>query len=45
MCDRCDRRDDEMRWFVMLVRQGLKLIVAGIEARYGLRERDERRAA
>ena len=38
MCDRCERRDDELRWFVLLVRQGLKLIVAGIEARYGMNE-------
>ena len=48
-CERCARRDDDLRWFVLLVRQGLKLIVRGIEARYRLdepkRARDEQRAA
>lgn len=45
MCEQCRRRDEELRWFVMLVRQGLKLIVAGIESRYGLNERRADRAA
>lgn len=38
MCQQCDRREerDDVRWLAMLVRQGLKLIVVGIERRYHL---------
>jgi hypothetical protein len=28
--------DDGVRWLALLLRQGLKLIVAGIERRYGI---------
>lgn len=38
MCDHCQRRDDDLRWLALLIRQGLKVIVVGIERRYGLRE-------
>lgn len=31
-----DREVDEVKWLAMLIRQGLKLIVAGIERRYRL---------
>jgi hypothetical protein len=30
--------DDGVRWLALLIRQGLKLIIAGIERRYGLGE-------
>ncbi len=47
-CDRpdcrCARDAEEIRWLVLLVRQGLKLIVVGIEKRYGIEDK-ERRAA
>jgi hypothetical protein len=34
--------DDGLRWLALLIRQGLLLIVCGIEARYGLkRDRDK----
>jgi hypothetical protein len=29
-------REDDVKWLALLIRQGLKLIVAGIERRYGL---------
>jgi hypothetical protein len=29
-------RQDDVRWLALLVRQGLLLIVCGIEKRYGL---------
>lgn len=32
-----ERKDDDIRWLALLVRQGLKIIVIGIERRYGLR--------
>lgn len=41
MCECCDRREEreeDARWLAMLIRQGLKVIVVGIERRYGLRE-------
>lgn len=28
--------DDGVRWLALLIRQGLKLVIAGIEKRYGL---------
>ena len=38
--------DDSVRWLALLIRQGLKVIVAGIDAKYGEsrseRERRER---
>ncbi len=46
-CDRPDcrcERDDEVKWLALLVRQGLKLVVVGIEKRYGIEDK-ERRAA
>lgn len=45
------KRDDDLRWLALLIRQGLKLIVTGIETRYGLAEatqaqqREHRRTA
>lgn len=45
MCERCERRDDDLRWLALLIRQGLKLIVAGIERRYGIGEHKQERAA
>ena len=30
-------KQDDVRWLAMLIRQGLKIIVVGIERRYGLR--------
>lgn len=47
MCDQCQRKqDDDVRWLALLIRQGLKVIVAGIDKRYGEsrteRERRER---
>ena len=43
----CQKRDDEVKWFALLVRQGLKTIVVGIEKRYGLEHetQKDRRAA
>lgn len=39
MCEQCDRKHDaDMKWLAMLLRQGLKVIVVGIERHYGLRE-------
>ena len=29
-------KDDDVKWLALLIRQGLKLIVVGIERRYGL---------
>jgi hypothetical protein len=38
--------DDDVKWLALLIRQGLKLIVVGIERRYGLCEdTKEKRAA
>jgi hypothetical protein len=37
--------DDSAKWLALLLRQGLKLIVSGIEKRYGLCDDKERRAA
>ncbi len=34
---------DDVKWLAMLIRQGLKLIVAGIERRYGLGSHRPRR--
>lgn len=31
-----DSSADDVKWLAMLIRQGLKLIVAGIERRYSL---------
>lgn len=39
----CDHDHDE-KWLALLIRQGLKLIVVGIERHYGLQERDKRAA-
>jgi hypothetical protein len=36
MTDTQRQDDDRVRWLALLIRQGLKLIVAGIERRYGL---------
>lgn len=36
--------DDGVRWLAMLIRQGLKLIVAGIEQKYGLDDSKTRSA-
>ncbi len=47
-CDRPDcrcARDDEVKWLALLVRQGLKLVVVGIEKRYGVGDEKEKRAA
>lgn len=45
MTDRQDRTDDGVKWLALLIRQGLLLIVAGIERRYGLdRHKEENRA-
>lgn len=39
MCERCEQqKDNEIRWLALLIRQGLKVIVVGIEQRYGLRQ-------
>lgn len=42
MCEQCsqkdDQRADDLRWLALLIRQGLKIIVVGIEQRYGLRQ-------
>lgn len=35
---------DDIRFLAMLIRQGLKLIVVGIEKRYGLDEKRDRAA-
>ncbi len=38
MCEQCERqKNDDLRWLALLIRQGLKVIVVGIEKRYGLR--------
>jgi hypothetical protein len=39
MTDAQRQDDDGVRWLALLIRQGLLLIVAGIEKRYGLRSR------
>ena len=46
-CERCARRDDDVRWLAMLLRQAFLMVAKGIERRYELGEkpRDERRAA
>lgn len=31
-------KDDDVKWLALLIRQGLKVIVAGIEKRYGLED-------
>jgi len=31
------QQDDGVRWLALLIRQGLLLITAGIEARYGMK--------
>lgn len=37
--------DDSVRWLALLIRQGLLLIVAGIERKYGINgHKDENRA-
>lgn len=39
-------KDDDIKWLALLLRQGLKLIVSGIERHYGLAEDGkEKRAA
>lgn len=40
MCEQCQAKaeQDDTRWLALLIRQGLKLIVVGIEKRYGLGE-------
>lgn len=48
MCSECQRReikpdDDGVRWLALLLRQGLKIIIAGIDGRYGESERDRKR--
>lgn len=49
MCEHCQRQRDDVKWLALLIRQGLKLIVSGIERRYGLRDQQDgprrRRAA
>lgn len=35
----CGREDDGVRWLAILIRQGLLVIVASIEKRYGLKPR------
>ncbi len=37
--------NDDVKWLALLLRQGLKLIVAGIEARYGIGGGKQDRAA
>lgn len=34
-CPCCQRQESEVKWLALLLRQGLKVIVAGIDARYG----------
>lgn len=42
----CQReREDDTRWLALLVRQGLLLIVRGVERRYGLGTGKDRRTA
>lgn len=43
-CPCQQRHDDHVRWLALLLRQGLKVIVAGIDERYGesRKERDRR---
>ncbi len=41
----CQReREDEVRWLAILIRQGLKLVVVGIEKRYGIEDKGGRAA-
>lgn len=44
MCEQCKQqeRESDVRWLALLIRQGLKLIVVGIEKRYDL-SRDQDR--
>ena len=42
---RTDPEPDDVKWLALLIRQGLKLIVVGIERRYGLDDGKEKRAA
>lgn len=47
MCQQCEQqntKNDDIRWLALLVRQGLKIIVVGIERRYGLREATQEEA-
>lgn len=37
-------KDDDIKWLALLIRQGLKLIVSGIEQRYGLDDSKTRSA-
>jgi len=39
-----EKQADDIRWLALLIRQGLKIIVVGIERRYGLREETETEA-
>lgn len=41
----CGAKDDDTKWLALLVRQGLKLIVVGIEKRYNIGDEKDRRAA
>lgn len=43
-CSSQHEREDEVRWLALLVRQGLQLVVAGIEKRYGLEDHRKNRA-
>ncbi len=39
-----EQKQDEVKWLALLVRQGLKLIVVGIEKKYGIEERRDKAA-
>ncbi len=36
------KHNEDVKWFALLVRQGLKTIVVGIEKRYGLEHETQR---
>lgn len=40
-CERCQDQRDSTRELALLIRQGLKLIVVGIERKYGLTEQQK----
>lgn len=43
MDEQCEQqKNDDLRWLALLIRQGLKVIVVGIEQRYGLRQETKR---
>lgn len=42
-CDqKCRDLEEQDRWLALLIRQGLKVIVTGIEKRYGLEHETQR---